>query len=253
MPRWLDDGVADAILTAIDEADGPVGARQVRIGLAGRGHHLSESSIARRLRDLDAQGLTQPVGSKGRTVTARGAEIVRRSRRTASGADLAAATEIKTAEDLLNLLRARRAIEPEALRDATRNTTPAHVEQLRGIVEAHRQQLAASEAVPRDVALRFHREATTPTQNPLVQAMLRIVLDNTLDRVEEALDVILEAHHHADISVSEHEAIVDAIADGDEERASELMRAHLDRLLNEVEKFLVMHDSGLVERMLRRR
>ncbi|MFB7224684.1 FCD domain-containing protein [Streptomyces sp. NPDC056227] len=251
MPSPLDDNVGDALLVVIHEAGGPVGARQISAALADRGRAVSESSVARRLRHLDAQGLTLQLGAKGRVLTEAGSRAVERLRRASRGASLLSASEIRTAQDVIHLLKARRAIEPEAVRDATEQISDVDLAALRAVVAEHHDRASAEERPPRDIALTFHRLAGASARNPLVQAMISIVLDSSHDRVEAALDVILKTHHRSAVSVSEHEAIVEAMAQRDAERAAELMRAHLDRLLEEVNTFILRYDAELLERLLR--
>ncbi|MDI3403382.1 GntR family transcriptional regulator [Streptomyces cavernicola] len=245
------DAVGDALLIAIDEAGIPVGARQISAALVGQGQRLSESTVARRLRQLDAEGLTLQVGGKGRVLTPAGSRAVERLRRTSRSASLVSASEVHTAQDVLNLLKARRAIEPEAVRDATAHISDAQLTALRKVVAEHHERARAKERPPRDIALTFHRLLAAPAQNPLVQAMIAIVLDDSHDHVEAALDVILEAHHHSAVSVAEHDSIIEAMAGRDAERAADLMRAHLDRLLEEVDAFVARYDAELLERLLR--
>lgn len=248
----LDDGTGDALLVVIHEAEGPVGARQISAALTERGRRLSESTVARRLRHLDTEGLTLQVGAKGRVLTEAGLRAIERLRRTSRSASLVSASEVRTAQDVIHLLKARRAIEPEAVRDATAHISEAELVALRAIVAEHDDRARAKARPPRDVALTFHRLLIAPAENPLVQAMVAIVLDDSHDHVEAALDVILEAHHHSAVSVSEHSSIIEAMAERDAERAAGLMRDHLDRLLGEVDTFVARYDSELLERLLRR-
>ncbi|MER5439737.1 FCD domain-containing protein [Streptomyces sp. NPDC002790] len=251
MPDPLDDNVADALLVVIHEADSPVGARQISAALAARGRTVSESSVARRLRHLDARELTVQLGAKGRVLTEEGVRAVERLRRVSRSASLASASEVRTAQDVVHLLKARRAIEPEAVRDATERISDVDLDVLRRVVAEHHDRAKGEKRPPRDIALTFHRLVSGPARNPLVQAMISIVLDTSHDRVEAALDIILETHHHGALSVSEHEAIVEAMAGRDAEGAAGLMRDHLDRLLGEVDAFIARYDAELLERLLR--
>lgn len=250
VPNRLDDGTGDALLVVIGEAGSPVGARQIRAALAEQGRQHSESTVARRLRHLDTEGLTRQLGAKGRVLTDAGTRALERLRRTSRSASLVSASEVRTAQDVVHLLKARRAIEPEAVRDATTHISEAELTTLRKVVTEHHDRTRARERPPRDVALTFHRLLIAPARNPLVQAMVAIVLDDSHDHVEAALDVILEAHHHSAISVSEHSSIIEAMAEREAERAADLMRAHLDRLLDEVDTFIARYDSELLERLL---
>ncbi|WP_010314835.1 FCD domain-containing protein [Saccharopolyspora spinosa] len=240
------------LLTALYDATGPIGARQIRESLRLHGIELSESTIARRLRELDSDGLTQQVGLKGRTLTTLGRHrigVLLRADRTAT--DLRHATQVETAEDVLNLLKARRAIEPEAVFESAHLVTPHDIASLGGLVTDHDAAVGAGDSFPRDLALGFHRRVTAHSENPLVQAMLAIVLDPSLDRVEAALDVILEVRHRDRDSVAEHQAIVEALAAHDGALAAELMRSHLSRLIAEVEAFIERYDGALLERLIR--
>jgi DNA-binding FadR family transcriptional regulator len=104
--------------------------------------------------------------------------------------------------------------------------------------------------VPRDISLNFHRRVARCTRNPIVKAMLDVVLDPALDRLEAALDVVLDSHRSGGETVAEHQAIADAIAAADTDAAERAMRAHLDRLLDEAGRFLTEETASIVERLL---
>lgn len=243
-----------ALLLCLREGDGPMGARQLLAAVRLRGVDASESTIARRLRDLDAQGLTVQHVTRGRTLSAAGherADLVARVDNSAS--ELQEATRIRSAHDVLHLLRARRAIEPEAIADAAAVATPHDIARLRGLIGDHVTQLHSRGPIPRDKALEFHRSITRLTTNPLVQSMLAVVLDPSLDHIEGTLDVILQAHGSDRESVDEHEMMLDAVARGQSERAAEIMRRHLTRLCNEIEAFMKRNDPELLHRLLQLR
>lgn len=239
------------MLLCLRDSDHPMGARQVLAALRAHGISASESTVARRLRDFDAEGLTVNHATRGRTLSPAGherAELV--ARVDDSATKLQRATRIRNAHDVLHLLRARRAIEPEAVADAARVATDDDVARLRGVIGDHIGQLHSRGPIPRDKALEFHRGITHLTGNPLVHTMLDIVLDPSLDHIEATLDVILQAHGSDRESVDEHELMVDAVAAGDGSRAAEIMRAHLSRLCDEVESFMNRNDPELLHRLL---
>ena len=191
------------------------------------------------------------MGTSGRVLTALGrdqADLLVRVDRSAT--ELAGATKVRTATDILHLLGARRAIEPEAAADAAASATPTDVRRLRQLIGDHVVQLGDRGPLPRDKAMDFHRSVTNLTTNPLIRAMLTIVLDQSLDRVEAALDVILQAHNSDKASVVEHRRIVDAISRRDGEEARRAMHEHLGRLHKEVALFVERNDPDLLERLL---
>lgn len=249
----MEDRPADAILEVLASAPEPWGARQVRQALIATqaGLELSEATVARRLRLLDRRGLTVAAGTKGRMITPAGRQhvaFVLRGRATAKR--LLEGTEVRTSDGLIQLLRARRAVEPEAAREAALAGDDRLGSVLAEIIAEHRRHYASTDDVPRDISLRFHRRVAARTGNPLVRAMLDVVLDPALDRLEAALDVVLASHRTGAAAVTEHQAIADAITAGDAARAEETMRAHLDRLLEEAARFLTEETTPIVERLL---
>ncbi|TAM68481.1 MAG: FadR family transcriptional regulator [Microbacteriaceae bacterium] len=240
-----------ALLAVLQGAAGPIGARQIRGVLRARGIPLSESTLARRLRELDELGVTEPVGKKGRLLTPWGRSQLETFLRVDNDASqLVSATQVKTAQDVLYLLEARRAIEPEAVYGSALSINSDEIESLRNLVLSHSTAVDQGEFFPRDIALGFHRQVTGYTNNPLVGAMLSIVLDPSLDRIEKALDVILESRDHGSESINEHKAIVEELASKNGQRAADLMRAHISRLIRAVEEFNQGPDPSLLERLI---
>lgn len=237
------------LLLIIGLASEPVGARHIVESLGRQDLYPSESTVARRLRKLDARGLTLQVGTKGRVLTDAGLDLAQSLKRGAISAErLQEASSINTSEDLLNLLRARRAIEPEAVRDATASPQELSGSPLMDLVSRHQAE-AGMGAPPRYIALAFHREIARHVKNPMVQAMLDVVLNEDMESIERTLDIILEAHHRGSESVGEHAAIVEAMMRGSAEEAAQRMYEHCNRLLLEVEEFTSSND-GLLNRLL---
>lgn len=240
-----------SLLAVLQDTAGPVGARQIRDVLHARGISLSESTVARRLRELDELGVTEPIGKKGRILTPSGRNQLETFLRVDNDASqLITATQVKTAQDVLYLLEARRAIEPEAVYGGALCINSDEIESLREFIANHSTAVDRGESFPRDIALGFHRQVTGYTNNPLVRTMLSIVLDRSLDRIEEALDVILESHDHGRESIDEHNAIVEELASGNGQKAANLMRAHISRLIRDVEEFIQGPDPSLLERLI---
>jgi len=239
------------LLLLIDQSASPVGSRQLVRQLEKQGKTWSEATMARRLRELDDRGLTKKVGAKGRESTTSGRALalsVRRGER--SAAQFREASTIRTADDVLHLLRARRAIEPEGARGATEALIGQNDPAVRRLVEQHRSAVRDGGPVPRKLAMAFHREIARLSVNPIVRVMLDIVLSEDMDPVEDILDIVLEAHHHAAESVDEHERILAAMTAGDADHAADLMHEHLDRLVNEVLTFIDNNGAWIINRMI---
>lgn len=243
--------VDTAVLQALDGARGPLGAREIRHALVSAGYQLSEATVSRRLRELDDARLTVPVDRKGRLLTDEGRRVLRSRLRGLEHTDLLNRVgDVRTGSDVLHLLRARRVVEPEAVHGGAGRIDSDVLARLRAAVDGHERALGDDDRIPRALVLDFHRTVTSFTANPLIAAMARIALDPSLDHVEAALDVILQARHTGHESVAEHAAIVDALATGDADAAAAAMRAHLDRLIDEATAFMDQHDASLVDRLL---
>lgn len=244
------DSIGSTLLLLLDEASRPMGSRQVLSGLRRNGIEVSESTVARRLRRLDGHGLTRQDGELGRVLTSDGKNrvaVLLRARR--GSTDLLRASRVETATDVLNLLRARRAIEPEALNRGAVLASPSQIEFLSDLVESHE----SPDGTERRSGLQFHRRVTSLTDNPLVKAMLRIVLDASLDRVASTLDTILHDHNVDKSSAEEHCAIIDAISDHDGERAAMLMAQHIERMIREVERLTIRYDDDVLDHIVSER
>jgi DNA-binding FadR family transcriptional regulator len=247
----FDPGPHSLLLLAIARADAPVVVFQARSALVEAGTDVSESTVARRLRELDAAGLTILLGKQGRVLTQAGSAHVGQLLATRRREEqIRAATTVHTSEALLDLLRVRRAVEPEAVREAAERATEEDINALRTMQREYVRRVAEGKDLPRDLALEFHRRVTDIARNPLLQATLSVALDRRLDRVEAALDVVLQRHHVHEVSAQAHERILDAIEARDGAQAEELMRTHLTAMVAEVEKFTVEDDVGLLDRLL---
>jgi GntR family L-lactate dehydrogenase operon transcriptional regulator len=224
-----------AVLEAIAQADGPIGCRQITSQLRTRGFGLSESTVSRLLRKLDGRDLTRPANAKGRVLTAAGRrqlDELTATRRWHTTDYL----DVRTIQDLLDLLLARRAIERETARAAAVRIADSDLEQLRALVEGQRDAIAGG-GVPREVATRFHRTIAAASGNKLLVVMADLAFDPALDAVAAVLDVIVGSHSSESVSIPEHLKIVEALAARDPERAERAMLEHVDRLIAEVEAF----------------
>jgi GntR family transcriptional regulator, transcriptional repressor for pyruvate dehydrogenase complex len=242
----------EVILLNLIAADaGPLGARRAASELQRAGHHLSESTVSRLLTRLDESGLTERIDRKGRRLTDAGRRQIaslageQRLRETWQQA-----SDVTNLGDLLDLLYVRRAVEREAARAAALRATPADVERLRRALAIHDEKVLRGEPA-RDRALSFHRLIAEISGNRLLLATSEIIFAPALDRTEAVLDVVVGSHSSEAHSVDEHEAILDAIADRDAERAEAAMVSHLDRLIAETTQFSESASGAeIVERLL---
>lgn len=239
------------LLMAIGRADAPVGVLQARAALADAGLDVSESTVARRLRDLDGAGSTLLLGKQGRVLTTAGSQQVAALTATRRREELIEeARTVHTSQAFLDLLRVRRALEPEAAREAAERADGQDRADLRTMQDEYSRLVAKGGDLPRHSALVFHRRLLAISRNPLLTATLEVALDPGLDRVEAALDIVLRRHHAHEVGARDHEELLAAIEAGDGDRAEAVMRDHLTAMLAEVERVTDEVGTGLLDRLL---
>ena len=126
-------------------------------------------------------------------------------------------------DNVAKLQEARELLEVSAARLAAARRTDAHVERLRAISAEIEQERSVS---PRliDGDTEFHVEVARATGNPVLallnQTIVALLRAERLERTD--FDTELPS------AFASHRAIVDAIADGDGDRAAQAMSEHLD-------------------------
>lgn len=237
-----------SMLAIIGASESPVGSRRVTHVLRESGTFVSESTVSRLLRQLDAQSLTRSVDGKGRILTTEGRRrLANRQAVERRDEAFARVVDIDNVQDLLDLLLARRALEREAARAVAIRATADEIAQLEESLRQHEESIAAG-GLPNGVD--FHRLIGKASGNKLLIAMTDLVFDPLLDRTEEILDIIIGSHHSEMRSVTEHKAIVEALAAHDPDAAEAVMVEHVNRLIQEVEQFAASHWATMFNRML---
>ncbi len=125
--------------------------------------------------------------------------------------------------DLARISEVRAALEPEAARfaaerrtDADRSELDALLDELQGDGErTGRELMALDERIHRAVYRSAHNDLLEATLEQYYVLALRIWV------------IALDRHHELKDAVQEHRALLEAICDGDSERAAETMRTHV--------------------------
>jgi DNA-binding FadR family transcriptional regulator len=229
-----------------------MGSRKAAERLNEMGFRFSEATVSRLLRRLDQRTWTSPVGTKGRVLTVSGrsrvAEVESQLRRDKA---FIGAIDIRSVQQVLDLLVARKTVERETARGAATNATDEELRQLVELVEKHRAALARGE-VAREAALNFHRLIGKACRNRLLMALSQVVFDPNLDSTEDVLDLITQAHGHGHQSFPEHERVLAAILARDAAAAEREMVDHFDRAIDDVIAFLSSGRVEAVDRLLAR-
>lgn len=237
-----------ALLQLMSTSSGPLGTRNAQRELAKRGRELSESSVSRLLREMDAREWTTPVGTKGRT-------LAREGRRRAAEAVLAHRASdslqhsVRDAKDLLDLLRARCAVESAVAGDAARAPEEAQLLQLQDLCAQHARVVGSAPMIEQP-GLQFHRAVVEMSTNRILTVAAEMLLAPHLDRVEAVLDTVLATRRDEERVVAEHQAVLDRITQRDPDGAEEAMRAHFEAMIAAAETSIVGGNEVLVQRLL---
>lgn len=249
--RYDPNGVLHALLAVLGSSSEPTGTRTARTALGEMGFRISESSVSRRLRELDDKGWTTPVGTKGRVLSSDGRQRLDQFEQVnpLNGVAAPAPVDVRDFRDVIDLLHARKAVESAAAADAAAHATDDDIAELQAVVNTHRDALGTP-VMAEQPGLGVHRKVASIAPNPMLRMLTGLVLGPHLDRVEATLDIALGLEDHQHGVVDEHQEIVDAIAARDAERAERMVNEHFDHMITAAEEFLEKENVAVVDRLL---
>ncbi|MER6721002.1 FCD domain-containing protein [Streptomyces halstedii] len=242
------EGAMLALLQLMSASSGPLGTRNAQRELAKRGRELSESSVSRLLREMDARGWTVPVGTKGRTLAGEGRRRAAEAVLTHRASD-SLQHAVRDTKDLLDLLRARSAVESAVAGDAARAPEEGRLRGLRDLCDQHVRVVGSAPMIEQP-GLRFHRAVVEMSSNRILKVAAEMMLAPHLDRVEAVLDTVLATRRDEENVVAEHQAVLDRIERRDPAGAEEAMREHFEAMIAAVETSIVGGNEVLVQRLL---
>jgi|SRR5690554_5206712 len=229
------------LLTHMNQCPEPVGSGKACEILISAGIQVSEATVGRLLRAMDAQGFTQRVGYRGRELTGKGRDYVnqymeRESRRRYSN-KLAEIVSSNNMEDLLETLIARRAIEREIARLAALNHGPKQAADLTKIVRDY-EHAEGDRIAHGDVA--FHQTLAEAADNKVLKAALDLIRQDA--QLSPVFGHIRERVHGR--VFADHKSVLDAVLERDSLAAEEAMVNHIENLIDDVKKFWGLASAG---------
>lgn len=208
----------------------PVGAREISKRLDGPLEGLSESTLSRLLRRLDSRGLTHSPSRKGRVLTDAGQQAADRYANERRWSQELGSLELRTAQDVADLLYARRGVEREIARAVALAASEADIALLKTLLVGHENSIETDEERRRK-AVDFHRTLAEIVPNRMLRGVASVIFDPRFDHLEQVLDVITESRGTTRRSTHEHHDLLDAIIARDPDAAEKAMVTHLDRLI----------------------
>jgi GntR family L-lactate dehydrogenase operon transcriptional regulator len=226
-----EDPKVRALLELIAELQ-PVGARELGRRLDGPLEGLSESTLSRLLRRLDESGYTHSAGGKGRILTDVGRAAADRFASERRWNQELGSLELRTAQDVADLLHARRGVEREIARAVAIVASADDVAGLEELLVGYQSAIGA-DIERRRQAVSIHRRLAEIVPNRMLKALASVVFDPRFDHLEQVLDVMTEARGTTSRSPHEHRDLVEAIRNHDPDAAEAAMLRHLDRLIHD--------------------
>ncbi|MHB1414584.1 MAG: FadR/GntR family transcriptional regulator [Chloroflexota bacterium] len=231
-------------LKELRQSDGPVGSWRIRAALRAAGVEMSESIAGRLLRDLDLRGLTRPFGTKGRLLSEAGIryfeELQQARLHDAYERQFLQRIRAETLEDVLDLLRVRRAVEADTARLAAQRATEAEIARIEQTIDKHIEQVSRGgrgQELNREIHLLVARAAKRRVLEAVVELILR---DQRLYDIQYQIERVAGV-----VRPAEHRRILQAIRDGQPEAAAQAMQAHIDRAIGGVERFVAATKGDL--------
>lgn len=213
-----------------------MGSGTVRLGLERSGVTISEATVGRLLRELDARGYTGRCAFRGRVLKAKGRERLSELEYFRAGAhptqNLMALLVSTGKKELVDILVARRAMEGASARLAACNITEPEVLHLKAVVERHQQMTDAGEMGTEQDA-DFHRIILLASRNPVLVAAMELMRQHP--RLSELLHYIRNKVQSA--VVRDHVHILAALELHDPASSEEAMIAHIDNLIGDVNTY----------------
>ncbi|QSO51314.1 FadR family transcriptional regulator [Alicyclobacillus curvatus] len=244
------------ILQIVAKMDAPVGSRILRQQLLEHGIDFSEATAGRWLSELSSLGLLKDHGRLGRTLTSAGRVRLRKLEKLHDDwshvSDLLQIYEAADPEHLIDLLTARRLIEPEIARLAAIHANRNDLERIGEALHKRDELLqlystdSSDDAETRrarilaETDVTFHMAIADAAHSPALTTVIRLLRSAephfpVFHKVRETLGYR---------TFEEHSEIAAAIFQRNETRAKDLMFEHISGVLNDISRYTSRHGDG---------
>lgn len=239
------DSIMYLIARSIAQSDGPVGSWSLKIELDANGVECSTATIGRYLKMLDVKGFTIQKSNQGRVLTPSGKiwldGMKNRIDRAQMRDNISRTIHVNEYAEMVDLMQVRKLIEVDAARLAAENATDEDIRRLEATLQLHHRYVEDN-VDPVDPALDFHLAVTQASHNKFMAAVLSLLVFE--EKQIEATIEVLRTREMGSVYVVEHDDIMQAIREHNPQRAESLMEAHMQVILDEVEKQVEEFDEN---------
>ncbi|QYB02553.1 FCD domain-containing protein [Rhodococcus sp. USK10] len=132
-------------------------------------------------------------------------------------------------EEILHVVEVRNTVEIEAARLAATRRDEADLQALRRALDARSAASGAGAAAFVDADIALHRAVVVAAHNPVLTELFETFVPRLRDAMLDLMDV-REMTASSQPDADAHRLLVEAIADGDAEKAARISAEHLERL-----------------------
>ncbi|WP_054637824.1 FadR/GntR family transcriptional regulator [Thalassobacillus sp. C254] len=222
------------LLKYLSKMQTPVGSWVLRDLLQKEGLNVSTATIGRALKNLDSQELTKLIEAQGRVITAEGIQYVKvfseKIRIYNLQQNIMDAVQPKNIDELLDLMRVRKALECETARLAALRATDQNIEVLEKTVCIHEKCVETNDD-PTKPALGFHGELAKSSNLRFLIASLDLLINDELWLEDRFIEITRE---RADEYTLHHRLIASAIRERDPDEANHQMGIHMDAIIEDL-------------------
>ncbi len=233
-----------AVLKIILCSNKPLGSWIIENKLKEENIDISTATVGRVLAKLENNHYLKKEKNKGRVITKEGKEAIKKAETINKiNVHKEKMDEIITSQLLENfsmVIQARKAIERETVVLATRYITEDELNHLEEVMQLQEEKSKRSESIA-DEDIEFHRTIAKASRNVVLESMYNIIA--TLKQ-QSSLFEDLRLQVNSPYS-KYHKMIFNAIKEGDEIGAKELMEEHLDNLMKDVLAYWSKYESSL--------
>ncbi len=235
-----------AVLDILARLGKSVGSRTICEELSASGRPTSEATVGRILRRLEFDGALKKCGQKGRVLTSQGnllLETLTRARRQRSqGMALSTLLSDSGYRRIEEVTEMRLIVEGEAAALAARHGTAEQLQALGEILVRSRARVMSGHYSTEEDNL-FHNTIAEATGNSVLASVVRFLRES-----EGIVALLMQVRYTLGLKpLQDHETIYAAICSRSPDSARAAMRSHVQNMLNDVRRYVIVQRQSAEE------
>lgn len=231
--RQILDEIEIKVLKIIENSDKSMGTWAVEDKLKEENVEVSSATVGRILSKLENSEFLEKHQNKGRTITLEGKLAIKRAETinviNFHQDKINEIISTNLLENFIMIIQARKAIEKETCRLATRYITKAELDKLEAILDRQEEKLLKGESIA-DEDIDFHKTIAKSSRNEILESMYNIIAtfkqqSMVFEKLRKDINSPINTYHRK---------IYNAIKGKDESEAVKLMAEHMENLMNDV-------------------